>query len=122
MCVDGITTSTAAFYQAILMMLNDVEPLLLNDTSDILVSRLASFFENYSTGLVQASYSPGRSSTAFMNIISNVAFLASEFLPSLTSQLEERFCKTFADLARLCARLEGKFYSINKDGGNYLLY
>lgn len=101
----GITTSTAKFYQIILAMLNDVEPLLLDATAEVLAARLASFFENYSTGLLQASYQ-GSSATAILNIAGNVEFLANEFLPSLARQLETRFGgRTFADLAKLDARL-----------------
>lgn len=109
-CLEGVTASAASFYQMVLNMLNDVEPLMISETSEVVVARVASFFEDYSTGLLQASYSPSISYFAFMNIISNVNFLANDFLPSLSTQLEGRFNRSFGDLAKLYARLEGKIF------------
>lgn len=104
----GITLSCAIFYKMLVGMLNDAEPLLQGDMSDVLVTRIASIFENYATKLVQISYNPDHSIAALINIMGNVAFLAHEFLPLLKEQLEGRFKKTFVDLVHLQARLEGK--------------
>lgn len=118
-CLEGATASAVSFYQMVLNMLNDVEPLMIRETSEIVVARIASFFEDYSTGLLQASYNPNISYVAFMNIISNVNFLANDFLPSLSTQLEERFSRSFGDLAKLYARLQGKLISCLFNSSDY---
>ncbi|PJF17464.1 hypothetical protein PSACC_02710 [Paramicrosporidium saccamoebae] len=103
--VAGITISTVQFYRIVVDFLNDVEPLLLDETSEVLVTRLTSLIENYATGLLQRTYST-IPATANLNIIANLSFISSSFLPSLTRQLEERFNRPFADAARLFARLD----------------
>lgn len=106
--IKGITTSCVYFQQnVVLAMLNDVEPLLRGEMSEILVARVASLFVNYGTHLLQASYVEDLSVSALINIMGNVAFLTEEFLPSLRTQIETRFARRFADLTKLQARLEG---------------
>lgn len=104
--IKGISACTIKFYQAILSALNDLEPLLQAETCDLLVSRVSLMLQNYSTALLQASYNPKLSSLAQLNIMGDLQFLSGIFLASLKEQLESRFHRTFATLAKLYARLE----------------
>lgn len=107
--IKGITTSCLRFKQDIVLaMLNEAEPLLRGEMSELLVARVASLFVNYGTHLLQASYAEDLAVGALINILGNVAFLTEELLPSLRTQLETRFARRFADLAKLQARLEGR--------------
>lgn len=106
--VGGVTKSAAVFSKLVTQLLNDLQPVMIDAYSELIVSRIAGFVEHYATSLLQASYPPDLSIIAFLGIVNDCDYVSHKVLPQVTTQLSDLFRRSFSDLNRLYARLDGK--------------
>lgn len=105
--VGGVTKSAAVFSKLVTQLLNDLQPVMIDAYSELIVSRIAGFVEHYATSLLQASYPTDLSIIAFLGIVNDCDFVSHKVLPQITTQLGDLFRRSFSDLNRLYARLDG---------------